>query len=100
MSIMISIILMTEKRKLSIIAGTKCYEAHRTHNVACERRACSRWIEHAQSNNCTAVAIINGPHTLNEIGEMFGVTRMRICQLEKKAHQKLRAGALFSRPTD
>jgi len=31
----------------------------------------------------------NGNKTLQEIGDIFGVTRMRICQVEKKILSKL-----------
>jgi DNA-directed RNA polymerase sigma subunit (sigma70/sigma32) len=39
--------------------------------------------------NCTIVAAKEGPMTLQQIGDIFGVTRMRICQLEKKILKKI-----------
>ena len=66
-----------------------CYEAHDDLNVDCEKEECKNWICHAQSNNCVVNAANQGPMTLQEIGDIFGVTRMRICQIEKIILKKL-----------
>jgi len=36
------------------------------------------------------VAAKNGPYTLQEIGNLHELTRMRICQVEKEALRKVR----------
>jgi DNA-directed RNA polymerase sigma subunit (sigma70/sigma32) len=42
-----------------------------------------------KSKNCTLIASKDGPMTLQQIGDIFGVTRMRICQLEKRILKKI-----------
>ena len=66
----------------------KCFDAHECYNVSCKKRECRQWIDHSISNNCTIIAAKRGPMTLQEIGDIFGVTRMRICQIEKKIIKK------------
>lgn len=61
-----------------------CYERNSTAGTPCARRDCRYWISHAGAVNCTLVAASDGPMTLQQIGEIIGVTRMRVCQLEKK----------------
>ena len=61
-----------------------CYEKNARKGDACARRECRYWIAHSGAVNCTLVAASKGPMTLQEIGEIIGVTRMRVCQLEKK----------------
>jgi DNA-directed RNA polymerase specialized sigma subunit len=36
------------------------------------------------------VEALTGEHTQHEIGQLFGLTRMRICQLEKRIYNKIR----------
>ena len=38
--------------------------------------------------NCVLIAA-DQKHTLQDIGDVYGVTRMRICQIEKRALAKL-----------
>ena len=41
-----------------------------------------------QNNNCVIIAAQTGPKTLQEIGEVFNITRMRVCQIEKSIISK------------
>jgi len=36
------------------------------------------------------IAAQEGPHTLQKIGQIYGLTRMRICQIEKSIFEKIR----------
>jgi len=66
-----------------------CFDACEACNVDCEKIDCRYWIDHTQSKNCTLIASRDGPMTLQQIGDIFGVTRMRICQLEKRILKKI-----------
>jgi hypothetical protein len=67
----------------------KCFDAHQKFKVSCEKRSCRYWINHKDSMNCTFLAARRGSMTLQEIGDIFNVTRMRICQLEKRILKKI-----------
>ena len=43
----------------------------------------------SESLNCSVIGAAQGEHTLQEIGDIFDVTRMRICQIEKDIIGKL-----------
>jgi DNA-directed RNA polymerase specialized sigma subunit len=81
---------ISEKKKLSILNNTTCYEAVEKHNCPCERMSCKQWINFPNGKNCVMVTTQAGPLTLNEIGDIYGLTRMRICQIEKNIYQKIR----------
>ena len=67
----------------------KCFERCIALSKACENKSCRYLIENNEFMNCTIVAAKEGPMTLQQIGDIFGVTRMRICQLEKKILKKI-----------
>ena len=67
-----------------------CCDAHAKYNVCCERKHCRNWIPDPEDNNCVIVAIKNGPKTLQDIGKIYGLTRMRICQIEKTIYEKIK----------
>tara|TARA_B100000686_G_C16761502_1_gene958982 strand:- start:177 stop:422 length:246 start_codon:yes stop_codon:yes gene_type:complete len=68
----------------------KCFKAHEKFNISCKKVNCKHWIDCDSFQNCTLIAAKNnGPMTLQEIGSILGVTRMRICQIEKKVLTKL-----------
>ena len=67
----------------------KCFEKCNILQKPCENNSCRYLIENEEFMNCTIVAAREGPMTLQQIGDIFGVTRMRICQLEKKILKKI-----------
>lgn len=81
---------MSEKIKLSILNNTTCYDEVDANHCVCERKTCKQWINFHNGKNCVLVTTKAGPLTLNEIGEIYGLTRMRICQIEKNIYQKIR----------
>jgi hypothetical protein len=72
-----------------IIPKTTCFNEHYKANVSCEKTSCKYWIPNEANLNCTMIASKRGPMTLQVIGDIFGVTRMRVCQIEKSVIQKL-----------
>ena len=69
----------------------KCYVYNKKFNIKCEKNSCRYWIKKKDSNNCCLVLSENSDKiTLEEIGNIFNVTRMRICQIEKKAIDKIK----------
>jgi hypothetical protein len=66
-----------------------CFKAHETCGISCKKISCDHWISSEKFNNCTILAAKQGPMTLQEIGEIFDVTRMRICQIEKSVMKKM-----------
>lgn len=67
-----------------------CFSAQAEYRVNCERETCPQWIPCADEHNCVLIAAQKGPHTLQEIGRIYNLTRMRICQIEKGIYKKIR----------
>ena len=68
----------------------KCYDLIRVGKVACEEKDCRYFLSSKKHKNCTILASESGPLTLQEIGDIFGVSRMRICQIEKTILKKIK----------
>ena len=69
----------------------KCYDHHKKSALVCKNKECRYWIECKENNNCTIIgAKSNKNMTLEDIGKIFKVTRMRICQIEKRALEKIK----------
>jgi hypothetical protein len=76
-----------------VVEGTTCFDTQAKQNVDCLRQRCPHWIPYQVSHNCVLIAAQEGPHTLQTIGQIYGLTRMRICQIEKEILGKIREAA-------
>ena len=74
----------------------KCFEYNNKCNLNCSKSSCRYWINSKKHNNCCLIAagseekFCGEKFTLQDIGDLFKVTRMRICQIEKIAIKKLK----------
>jgi len=76
---------------MKIIKNTTCFKEHATCKVNCRKKSCRHWIKSKMYLNCSIIAANDGPMTLQKIGDLYGLTRMRICQIEKSAIKKIKA---------
>lgn len=81
-----------KKQSLPVINDQEqtCYELINMSNCTCKNKTCKQWIPYKDGKNCVFVTTKKGPLTLREIGDIYGLTRMRICQIEKKIYKKIR----------
>lgn len=75
--------------KLKILQNKTCFEAHKELKLSCDSKSCKNWMNYKEDYNCSIISAQNGPKTLQEIGDIFGLTRMRICQIEKNIKKKI-----------
>ncbi len=73
----------------NIVKNTTCFAEHKKRNLPCNKKECKNWMNHKDSLNCAVLGAKKGKWILRDIGEIFGVTRMRICQIEKEIIEKL-----------
>tara|TARA_B100001989_G_C24525695_1_gene458522 strand:+ start:542 stop:790 length:249 start_codon:yes stop_codon:yes gene_type:complete len=69
---------------------TTCFAAHKSLNKSCKNKKCRYWHNLENTNNCIINASQEKTYTLQEIGDLFDITRMRICQIEKHAINKIK----------
>ena len=83
--------MKTLKENNRPIKSTTCFHEHDKLNVTCEKSSCKYWIDSNDNSslNCVLISASRGKKTLQEIGDIFGITRMRICQIEKTILKKL-----------
>ena len=73
------------------IKGETCFNTCKKLNIVCDITDCRYNQEmKGRHQNCVINAAEEGPFTLQEVGDIFNVTRMRICQIEKVAKQLLK----------
>jgi DNA-directed RNA polymerase specialized sigma subunit len=68
-----------------------CLKEIKDSNSLCENSNCRHFIKNQKNLNCSIFAAEDGPKTLQEIGDYFDLSRMRICQIEKNILEKLRS---------
>ena len=68
----------------------KCFQYNKKNNATCKVASCRYWINHKESNNCCINYEKREKTTLEDVGKIFNVTRMRICQIEKIAISKVK----------
>jgi hypothetical protein len=73
-----------------VVPGTTCFAVHLAANVDCQRQRCQYWIPYSEGHNCVHIAAQDGPHTLQHVGQIYDLTRMRICQIEKEIFEKVK----------
>lgn len=69
---------------------TTCWETNEANETPCRNKECRLWLKCKEKQNCTIIAAQEGPKTLQEIGNLHSLTRMRICQVEKEALRKIK----------
>jgi DNA-directed RNA polymerase specialized sigma subunit len=68
----------------------KCYQYHIKKQKSCEKKDCKNWVNSEENQNCIIIAADKKEFTLNDVGNLYGLTRMRICQIEKSICKKVR----------
>jgi hypothetical protein len=74
-----------------VLKGTTCFKVLKENGTNCQRKSCHNWIPFESGNNCVMIASSDGTYTLQEIGKIYGLTRMRICQIEKEVLERAKA---------
>ena len=67
-----------------VLSNTTCFVEHKKLEITCEKSSCRNWMDSPEHLNCAIIGAEHGPWILQDIGKIFGVTRMRICQIEKE----------------
>ncbi len=81
---------IVKRKHLPIVAGDICFEVHERYNLHCKKSECRQWFDNPDTHNCIVLAAKKGPQKQERIGEYFGLTRMRVCQIEKGILAKVR----------
>ncbi len=71
------------------VVGTSCFAEYKKACLPCPNTSCKYWIDKQALNNCVMIAASEGEMTLQDIGDIFGITRMRVCQIEKSVTRKI-----------
>lgn len=67
-----------------------CFNAYKKLNKLCNKENCRYWTEIHENNNCVINKANEKTHTLQEIGDVLNISRMRVCQIEKSIIDKLK----------
>lgn len=72
------------------IRNKTCFDFHKEKSESCKKKSCRYWHDIDSSQNCIINKSNNKKHTLQEIGDILDITRMRVCQIEKQILFKLK----------
>lgn len=68
----------------------KCVEKCIALNVSCPNQECRMWVDSEKNLNCCNVAVHNnGEMDLRQVGEILGISFVRVKQIQDKALQKI-----------
>jgi len=76
--------------KTNDIKTYSCFKAHKLMEKSCKNKKCRYWHNINEANNCIINKSNGIPHSLQDIGDLFNITRMRVCQIEKKVIKKIK----------
>jgi hypothetical protein len=80
---------MKKQDNCEVVEGDTCFSAHMRYAIPCSQSECRHWMTDESSQNCSLIAAASGSMTLEQIGQIFGLTRMRVCQIEKNIYKKI-----------
>ena len=67
-----------------------CVEIIKKQGAPCKQKNCRHSLNSEDHLNCSIIAAETGPMTLQEIGNFYGISRMRVCQIEKTILKKIK----------
>lgn len=88
--LIIIIICLNKKRKDIMNKNITCFNAHKEFNKNCKKKSCRFWCDINENNNCIINKANEKSHTLQEIGDILNISRMRVCQIEKSILKKMK----------
>ena len=68
-----------------------CVDNVKKFNVPCSESTCRHSLKSLKNLNCSLIVAEKGPMTLQEIGDFYGISRVRVCQIEKAILKKLKS---------
>jgi DNA-directed RNA polymerase sigma subunit (sigma70/sigma32) len=76
-----------------MLINMKCYEYYAKYEKHCKKSKCRYWLNSKENQNCTINCAKKGASTLQQIGVIYDITRMRVCQIEKNIINKIKKRA-------
>ena len=77
-------------RQLPVVDNRSCFTIMHETSTECDRASCQNWVSMPEALNCSIIGARSDKMTLHAIGRIYGVSRMKICQIEKEALAKVK----------